>query len=72
MSRTRNRTRITDEGGIVLNTLPYPQCKWLTWQAELTPLLAVYDTVRHAYVVELSDLEILLHSAGFHLGSLEN
>ena len=70
MSRTR--TRIIAEGGIVLNTMPYPQCRWLTWQAALTPLLAVYDTGRHAYVVELSDLEILLHSAGFHLGSLEN
>lgn len=66
------QTQLTEEGGIVLNTLPYPLCKWLSDQAELAPLLATYDTHRHAYVVELNDLEILLHAGGYHLGRLEN
>ena len=74
MARNRNspRTLITEEGGIVLNTLPYPMCKWLTWQAEMSPLLATYDTGRQAYIVGLLDLEKILHSVGYHLGSLEN
>lgn len=73
MRNNRNpRTQITEEGGIVLNTLPYPLCKWLTWQAELSPLLVTYCTTRHAYVVELSDLEILLHLCGYHLSAMKN
>ena len=66
------RTQITEEGGIVLDTLPYPLCQWLSAQAELAPLLATYDTNLHAYVAELSDLEILLHAGGYHLGRLKN
>ena len=66
------RTQITPEGGIVLNTLPYPLCQWLTAHAELAPLLTTYCTTRHAYVVELNDLEILLHAAGYYLGRLKN
>lgn len=73
MRNNRNSlTQITEEGGIVLNTLPYPLCKWLSAQAELSPLLATYDTGLHAYVVEINDLEILLQAGGYHLGRLEN
>lgn len=70
--KNRVRTRITAEGGIVLKTLPFPMCKWISWHAEMSPLLVTYDTARHAYIADLDALEILLHSAGFHMGSLEN
>lgn len=74
MSRNRRspRTRLTEEGGIVVNTLPFPMCKWLSWHAEMSPLLATYDAGRQSHIVDLANLEILLHAAGFHLGSLEN